>query len=75
MYKINGTKIRNNPNGFNSMKFKMEKVISRGFSENKIIRKYKNAAIPKIINRKSALITHNRINIKKIKSIESKSSI
>ncbi|MFX0039600.1 MAG: hypothetical protein ACFFCY_01840 [Promethearchaeota archaeon] len=71
MYIIKGMKIRSNPKGFNNIKLKMERVIVNGFSENSIIRKYKKAAIPKIIKRKSALITHKRIKTKKIKSIES----
>ncbi len=74
-YKINGLKINNNPKGFNNIKFKIERVIAKGSSENNIIRKYKNAAIPKIINKKSALITHNNIIIKKMKRIESRTSI
>jgi hypothetical protein len=68
-------KISNNPKGLRNKKFKIEKVISNGLFEKYIIRKNKNAAIPKIIKRKSALIIHNRINIKKIKNIDSLRSI
>jgi hypothetical protein len=49
----------------------IEMVISNGLSEKSIIRKNKNAAIPKIMKRKSALMIHNRIRIKNIKRIAS----
>lgn len=46
-------------------------VIVRGLSAKSTIRKYKNAATPKIRKKKSALMTHNKIKIKKTNSIES----
>lgn len=70
-YKKRGAKINNNPKGFNKINSSVEMVIFRGSSANNKIKKYKNAVIPKIRKKKSALMTHSNIKIKKMKNTES----
>jgi len=71
IYKKRGVKIKTNPIGFRKIKLSVDIKIFRGFSAKSMIKKYKKAAIPNIRKKKSALITHNKIKIKKMKRIDS----
>ena len=68
-------KIIINPMGFIKTKLNTDSIISNGLEENKTIKKYKNEAIPKIMKKKSALMTHNNINRIKMNNNESINSI